>query len=463
MKRQKLSDKLSAVYAALFAAVFIILSIGVLLFVYSELTGDRRAYTAHIAALTDDHIIEELLEGETLSNPHILSEMAYDQNISILIYSPNGVIISQALNFSIEVDYFPSDLDKTHVFRTRGGEYMISCSMALEDGGEPLGTLRVVCNLRTEMSYLKLIAALLLAANCIGVALSVSAGRIVSRRMLMPINAIISEAGAIDSRNLARRLEVPEPDDELRKLAQTLNTMLDRVEDAFERQSRFTADASHELRTPLSAIQGYAEMLRRWGALEEDVRNESLGAILKQTSYMHQLIENMLLLARGDNGLIAINKERFNVQELLEELELTYSASDPTRAYSIDADPALSLFAERTMIKQLLNALLDNSRKYTPAGGSVILAARGDEHSVTLRVTDTGVGMNYDDASRAFERFYRADKARSRAVSGTGLGLSIVTTIAAMHGGTAHIDSKPGKGTTVVVTIPETEAISTVT
>jgi len=274
--------------------------------------------------------------------------------------------------------------------------------------------------------------------------------------MLSPINRMIAATNQIGGGNLDARLDVPEPDDELKSLALTINDMLGRVSDAYRQQGRFVADVSHELRTPLAVMQGNVDLLSRWGSEDKAVLKDSILALQKQTEYMNQLVENLLFLARFDNMRSQLDLSEFAVGELFGELMEEQALIDTAHEYDVDI-PSESdlLFADRTMIKQMLRALIDNSVKYTPEGGAIRLGFAADETGATLFVSDDGVGMDAEHCEHIFERFYRVDQARARATGGMGLGLSIVFAIAQAHGGYASAESEPGKGTTVSVMLPK--------
>lgn len=454
MKRQKLSNKLSLLYAALFGIIFFLLSIGVLFCTYQTLFGDKREYLHHTMPIVESHILEELAEEDTITDPDLLMEQAYDLNLNMIVYSSEGVIVNKLYNFPIEESELPHELDKIYTVFTKKHGILLSYRSSLYDGDTHLGSILLVSNPVNEISYIKLLSILLLGANGIGIVAAAFVGRYVSRKMLAPIDGMITEAGKIDSCHLKKRLPEPEPDDELRRLAMTINRMLARVEDAFNQQSRFTADASHELRTPLAVIRGYTDLLQRWGKDDKNVLQEGIAAISKQTEYMHKLVENLLFLARGEREKLDTNKSAFQIEKLIKELLVEQSALDDRHHYFVEAEPDITVFGDRTMLKQLLLAVIDNSKKFTPQGGSITLAARQTKGGTELSVADTGIGMEPEQLEHIFERFYRADKARSRKDGSAGLGLSIASAIADVHGAEISAKSSPNEGTRITVLFP---------
>lgn len=452
--KSKLSNRLTRVYAALFSAIFFVLSALVFLLAYRFLLQHQYDHLINASRLFSDTLSEEVEEGASLSDPEIFEEMHVDSNLSLLIYDQNSVLIHRVLNFPLpKFDHQREGRSPEPFFYDN--TLMIRVSTRIAEHGSDYGSLTLVYSLSSETAFLKLLGFLLLGANAAGVAVAYLLSRRVSRRMLAPIGQMISAANRIDRRTLDARLDVPEPDDELRSLSQTLNSMLNRVSAAYQQQGRFVADVSHELRTPLAVMQGNVDLLSRWGAEDPVIRQDSIRVLANQTAYMSTLVDNLLFLARSDNAKFELNRTTFSIEELFAELLEEQALLSPAHTYEQALSPKDgTLTADRAMIAQLLRALLDNSMKYTPDGGTVTLGFRQTESASELYVRDSGVGMEQQDCDHIFDRFYRVDAARARATGGMGLGLSIVLAIAQSHGGTARATSEPGKGTTVAVTIP---------
>jgi len=453
--KSKLSNRLTRVYAALFSAIFFVLSALVFLLAYRFLLQHQYDHLINTSQLIGDALLEEVEEGESLSSPEILEEMNVDSNLSILIFSRDNKLINRVLNFSLP------NLERKHESRSPEpflyeGTLMLRVTYRIAEHDIEYGRLMLVYSMTNETAFLKLLGFLLLGANVAGAAIAFLVSSKVSRRMLAPIGRIITAANQIDRQTLDARLDVPEPDDELRHLALTLNDMLDRVSAAYHQQGRFVADVSHELRTPLAVMQGNVDLLTRWGSEDPLVRQDSLRVLANQTAYMSTLVDNLLFLARSDNAKFALHRTEFPVKKLFSELLEEQSLLDPAHTYSTDIMPENgAAIADRTMIAQLLRALVDNSVKYTPEGGAITLGYRQIGDQAIFFVRDTGVGMEPEDCKHVFDRFYRVDAARARATGGMGLGLSIVLAIAQSHGGSASAESKPGKGTIITVTIPQ--------
>ena len=203
-------------------------------------------------------------------------------------------------------------------------------------------------------------------------------------------------------------------------------------------------------------MQGNVDLLSRWGTEDPTILHDSIRALQKQTVYMNQLVENLLFLARFDNMQSQLSLSTFSVGELFGELLEEQALIDPDHSYEVSIDLSDdALTADRTMIKQLLRALIDNSVKYTQNGGIIQLSFGSNDANAVLSVSDDGIGMDAEHCEHIFERFYRVDPARARATGGMGLGLSIVSVIVQAHNASVFAESSPGTGTTVSVHLPK--------
>jgi signal transduction histidine kinase len=233
--------------------------------------------------------------------------------------------------------------------------------------------------------------------------------------------------------------------------------MLDRINDSYRAQVRFVSDASHELRTPISVIQGYANLLDRWGKNDEKTLQESINAIKDEAANMKDLVEQLLFLARGDNDTILLQPEVFSLSDLAGEVVGEFTMIDATHQFEFRPGTGdIAVKADRGLIKQALRILVDNAVKYTDAGGHITLAASGDGVNATLSVSDDGIGIKPEAVGHVFERFYRADASRARATGGAGLGLSIAQWIATKHDGHMEVLSREGIGTRISIVLPAT-------
>ena len=230
--------------------------------------------------------------------------------------------------------------------------------------------------------------------------------------------------------------------------------MLQRINQAYQSQVRFVADASHELRTPLSVLQGYANLLDRWGKHDEKTLQEAIDAIKSETENMKVLVEQLLFLARGDNNTIHLERVVFDAREIVAEIVRETRLFDPAHTFQTELDGPAYLEADQHLIKQALRILVDNSIKYTPAGGMIQLKVGTEHETVKIQVRDNGIGIAPDDVPRIFDRFYRSDESRARKTGGSGLGLAIAKWIIDHHGGHYEVLSRLGIGTRITLSFP---------
>jgi heavy metal sensor kinase len=332
----------------------------------------------------------------------------------------------------------------TKQFEVSGHSYAVQTGVLIADVVDTLAMFRL---------YLLMFAPLLLLAAAAG-------GYWLSRRALAPVDAIVETARQITGTNLGSRLEKLATGDELQRLSDTLNEMLDRIESAFRRVTEFTADASHELRTPVSLIRTEAELALRRSRGEADYQ-ESLQHILREAERTSALIEELLALARADSGRESLKMNALNVRDTLRNAAegwrpVAAMCGLEFRGHLSAGD--LFVMADENALRRVVNILLDNAFKYTAPPGTVELALERKDDKAVIVVRDTGVGIAPEEQAKIFERFYRVDKARSRETQGAGLGLSIAQWIVERHGGAIRVESELGRGSTFCVELPRTTA-----
>ncbi|MBO0726294.1 MAG: heavy metal sensor histidine kinase, partial [Blastocatellia bacterium] len=281
------------------------------------------------------------------------------------------------------------------------------------------------------------------------------AGYLLARKSLAPIAEMTAQAERISAESLHERLPVKNKNDELGKLARVFNDLLARIESSFDGMRQFTADASHELRTPLAIIRGEADV-----ALSQDREpgeyRETLEIIQDEARLLSGIVDDMLSLARADAGQRRLKLEEFYLNDLVEECVHSARALALNKSLSLNFESSdeTAVRGDEDLLRQMVVNLLDNAIKYTPDGGSVSVKLWRENGLVRLRVTDNGIGIPAEAAARVFERFYRVDKARSRAEGGSGLGLPIVKWIAEAHQGSVNLESAPDRGSSFTVSLP---------
>jgi heavy metal sensor kinase len=287
------------------------------------------------------------------------------------------------------------------------------------------------------------------------VSLAVAGGYWLMRRSLQPVDEITKRAEGITSTNLSERLPVIRSGDELERLSMSLNRMIERLDNAFEHINRFSADASHELRTPLTILQleleGIAQNQRKDAAL-----GDQIGSALEETHRMSRIVESLLTISRLDAGEVKMDKSHLDLGELAASTagEMKLLAEEKSIGLSIHVETGVQVVGDRVRLQQVIVNLIDNAIKYTQVGGAIEVRVIREENAALLEVSDNGLGIPAQALPHVFERFYRADKARSRATGGAGLGLSIVKAICAAHNGEIKVSSQEGRGSSFRVELP---------
>ncbi len=305
---------------------------------------------------------------------------------------------------------------------------------------------QILTTLSLFRGYLLLLTPPLLLAAAAG-------GYWLSQRALSPVDAITQTARNISGQNLTERLERLDAGDELQRLSDTLNEMLDRLEDAFRRVTQFTADASHELRTPISLIRTESEIaLRRSRSIEE--YRLALHHILLEAERTSSLIEELLSLARADAGRETLHLEVFDIRSLVTEIAAEWRQLVALRNLEFRHTTSggdLPVLADRVALIRIVAILLDNAVKYTPPPGIVELSVEHCDNRAIIVVRDSGIGIPEEDQTRIFERFYCVNKAHSRELGGAGLGLAIAKWIIQQHHGVITVQSTPRRGSSFSV------------
>jgi two-component system heavy metal sensor histidine kinase CusS len=278
----------------------------------------------------------------------------------------------------------------------------------------------------------------------------------IARHGIRPVEEMATTARHISSTNLRERILAEGYPFELATLASTFNQMLDRLEESFERISRFSADIAHDLRTPVNNIRGEAEVALARARTSGEYR-DVIESCLEEAVRLSDLIGDLLFLARAESPLSHLRREPVDVGELLGRVREYYEASatdgDVSLTTAVDGGPLIAEL-DRTLLQRAVGNLVSNALAYTPPGGAVVLRTRADLSTIRIEVSDTGMGIPSEALPRVFDRFFRVDSSRSHGSGGTGLGLAIVKSIALLHGGNVEIASQPGRGTRVTLQMP---------
>jgi len=336
-----------------------------------------------------------------------------------------------------------------------GGQYRVRASIG--DGDRAM--LLVATSLADVDSTLHRLLLIELVVSALVLGAIVGLGLWLVRLGLRPLEEIGETAAGIAAGDLSRRVERAEERTEVGRLGLALNAMLARIESSFKAQEaserklrRFVADASHELRTPLSAVRAYAELYDRGAAERPDDLERSMRGISRESERMSLLVDDLLLLARLDDGR-PLEHEPVRLDEVVGEAVETAQTVDPGRPIELHTEPAV-VIGDRDRLRQIVDNLLANVRAHTPPGTAASVSVTRRNGNAEIAVSDAGPGLDEDHLEHVFERFYRADPSRARTSGGVGLGLAIVAAVAEAHGGTVAATSRPGEGTTFSIALP---------
>jgi heavy metal sensor kinase len=437
-----------------FAAVMALVLAGIGIFVYERTASDldrqiERELSARLAGVIA--IIRD--DGDDLGDP-IQDPLAR--------VDAEGVV--QVLTASGEVaDATAEQLDQTPLLSSTALEEIVRGGHAEVEAPDGVGPLRLVADrtrddgvrytvivgasLEEREQALSSLSTLLLIGGPAALVLASIAAYWVIASALRPVDSMRRRASEISEHEPGQRLPVGEADDEISKLGLTLNAMLGRLEGALERERRFVADASHELRTPLSILRAEIQLALERGRSPEELR-AALHSVGEETDRLTQLAEDLLVIARADEGRLPIQLERFQASTLAERVVSRFASGDGAARLRTEVPVGLSLDGDPRRLEQALTNLVDNAVRY--GRGDVTISASGDGDGVALVVSDQGPGFPPELLDRAFERFSRG----SRSEAGTGLGLAIVAAIAAAHGGTARIIGPAAGGSEVRIELP---------
>ena len=446
IKSAKVSVKLTIVYAVMFSLVLLILNASVLYGIKFYLYSQAYKQIEDVRIIVLNNSMSQPLKGN-LSDKKMISDIPSKQSVSIRVLKLDGVVldISKEFNYNIKIE---QPFDKIKKIK-QNDKTLIYKNLKIETVEYGSVYIQIVKDMDNEYDFLKILFAFMAMADFIGVIASILLGYGISKKMLEPIDYITKTADNISINNLKERIEITGPDDELKRLGNTFNKMIDRLQGAFDRQIQFVSDASHELRTPIAVIQGYANLLHRWGKDDREALEKSIHAIVLEASNMENLVEKLLFLAKGDSGNQRIEKSEFWLNELISEVVRESVIIDPNHIISNEKNDTVSIFADYKMIKQMLRIFIENSIKFTQESGKVDISSEIQNKTVKITVSDSGVGIPSDEIENIFERFYIVDKARSSESGGTGLGLSIAKWIIEVHNGTINVESEEGIGTKI--------------
>ena len=319
--------------------------------------------------------------------------------------------------------------------------------------------IQVGTSLKAVEDTLKNLRIFLFTAIPVALILSTLGGRFMATRALKPVAEITDTAQDIaHGANLSRRIPIPEVQDEIGNLARTFNEMMNRLEKSFAQVRQFSGDASHELRTPLTVLKGQSELVLSKPRSKAEYQ-EVLASNLEEINYMSRVLEDLLVLSKGDEGEVALEKEPVELGSIVEEVSRQgeiFADEKEVKIILAYLEP-VTILGDAHRLKQMVWILLHNAVKFTPSGGEIKITLQDLDDTVYFTIRDNGIGIPEQDLPKIFDRFYRVDKARSRMDGGSGLGLSICKHIVDRHHGTVDVESKLGEGTKFKIRFPKYE------
>ena len=460
---------IGGILLALGCALFFLLR-NTILFSTEDIARNRALAAAR--SITFDEGLEEE-EGRLVLERDLVDQLTLD-GVFIIVRDDSGNIITQTVDLPAnreardEIWRAALETEKPahgELELSEKGSYYVYAALVKPYGG-PARIVEAGKFYEPAEENVRNMALVLASGISVAFLLSAVGAYLLARAALSPVSAVLRVAHRISEGDLSNRLPVVHPKDEIGELTATINAMLSRLEETLARlegtlasQRRFVADASHELRTPLTSINSYAHVLVEWGLSDPEIGPESAVAIKIESERMKGLVENMLKLARGEEGSELHLKDNDFSEVVAEAVE---SASAAANGKVIIEHPAqergIRGVFDRERLRQALSILLDNAVKYTPKGGRVTVRTTEEEGDVKIDVSDTGIGLSEEQIPHVFERFYRAEEARSTA--GSGLGLAIARQIVEDQGGSLEVRSKIGEGSTFTIRIQRRTPLS---
>ena len=462
--RMKISTKITCLYAAILLVVLLltsaIMGLGIYFSFYHEAETEIHIAMQNVQkGLSSSRSLQAFLKRGDLVPPGVVMRVT-DLTGSVIYENDShypSLEVVEAYRVKNPPFWAAKDMEVVEFNRFM----MYYTTMDVADHGQ-LYQFHFFRTITAEKNFLMELQRLLFLITIAGTLVALLAGYFLSNRILQPIRNLTQTARKIEVERMDKRIEVPPAQDELSELALTFNHMLDRLERGFNQQQRFVSDASHELRTPVTVILGYSDLLARWGRSDAKILEEGITSIRSEAEDMQDLIEKLLFLARADQKRQVLHKDFVHLDELVDDAvrKMKLVAKEHTVQIAVN-EPGI-IYADPATMRQMMRIFLENAVKYTPAGGHIAVSSHRlpEKGCMELTFADDGIGIAQEDKDKIFERFYRADSARTKkagSVGGTGLGLSIASWIAEQHEIEIAVESELDKGTKFILTIPLAE------
>ncbi len=472
-KKMSIRNKTTLFYTLLFSVTFIFLTIFVLLNIWAYYQSVSREELSD----TMDKVVEYIKSGNYSQNSQDIDELSPNANIGIrvLCFPKDGNGDGEEFEngeFKIvhkppsvqdpppppKITDFNQDDTRDDNFKNetfRGIHYTSKKSNIEYDGKQYF--IEVYRTNEKENSVISQFGIIFIIANIIGIIAAICIGRFISKKVLNPVAEITKMAEKISINDLGQRITVPNSDDEISNLAETFNDMISRLEISFEKQKEFVSNASHELKTPISVIQGYANLVDRWGKSDPEILKESIDSIKDETEYMSNLIKKLLFLAKNEQIKLD-EKKQINLNATVSAVVKETDVLDINGEVNFIENADVEIMGDDSLIKQLLWVFFENAIKYSDKDYIKIdVEVSKEDNMAVLKISDNGMGISEEDIPHIFDRFFRADKSHNKKITGNGLGLSIAAIIIKQHNGEISVESELGKGTQFKMRFPLVE------
>ncbi|MCC3373176.1 cell wall metabolism sensor histidine kinase WalK [Cohnella sp. REN36] len=430
--------------------ILILYNVFVYFFVIRVTTRGELQLLANKADLVVETLRKQKMVG--IDDPKLLSDM-YNVNEMMRIVTADSRVINTV---GIDKELLSIPVDVRTVSRSEtlrlNGQRVLVWSVPIYEEHRLIGEVESARRLTVLDGYLKILLGALSVTSVGAILFAILGTYWFTSRLTGPIGQMVQTMREIDRSGKLQRVKMGQEESiELQQLIRAFNQMIERLDRTIERQKQFVADASHELKTPLTVIGSYADMLKRWGRDNVEVRDEAIEAIAKETERLKKLTRSMLTLAEAEQDEW-LNRTRFDAVAVVKELSGVLGTTFQREIRVHGPGSSVQMTGDKDKIRQMLLILLDNAIKYSKE--PIDVRIKSDKNSVQLDVTDYGLGIPETEIPYLFERFYRVDEARHRSTGGSGLGLSIAKKIIELHNGSVEVFSKPGSGTTIAITFP---------
>lgn len=456
-KKMTISSKITLIYTCLFSVVLIIISCFVVgntwIYYNSVSKSEIKTATDNVEnyILSGGEVTRDKLKG-VVNNKYIEVKVTTREN-DLNTGTMDRPDLYPRFDFDDQRQQdLPPNLRENHfsMRQISEAEYMVF-HRTFEYNGK-LYSIQAFRLFSHEQQIINIFLLIFVLCNIIAVFVAFIIGRYISRKMLKPIRDITAAADNISIYDLEQRIEVPEATDEIRTLIVTFNDMIGRLDESFKKQKQFISDASHELKTPIAVIQGYVNLIDRWGKSDEAILKESIDSIKSETEHMNNLVQQLLFLARADNNKSNVKKENISLNAIASEVLKDIAVINKNIETNLIADNEIYICADLHLIRQLMWIFCENAIKYHSDRPLKITIQVGEKNGAAFfSVKDNGVGIDEESLPHIFDRFYRADKSRNKTIEGNGLGLSIADWIIKIHNANIEVNSRLDEGSEFIV------------